>query len=63
MTTRERLAATVAALALGAGVLAAAPAAHAQSIWQIHGCYTAWLVQAVDHHAGADKAVGGYFRS
>ncbi|MFF6774123.1 hypothetical protein ACFY8W_11210 [Streptomyces sp. NPDC012637] len=32
MTTRKRPAATVAAPALGAGVLAAAPAAHAQSI-------------------------------
>ncbi|MFD0372718.1 hypothetical protein [Streptomyces sp. NPDC127114] len=30
---------------------------------EVHRCYTAWLVQAVDLHAGADKSVGGYFCS
>ena len=30
---------------------------------QIHGCYTAWTVKAVDLHAGEDKAIGGYFCS
>ncbi|MET9952989.1 hypothetical protein ABZ135_15740 [Streptomyces sp. NPDC006339] len=30
---------------------------------QVHRCYTAWVVNAVDLHAGADKSVGGYFCS